>query len=121
MISLDAIVATTRNSSFKTTLTRTAEILKTPEQWTQGVFARTPEGEPVKPKDPRACSWCLLGALAMVSNEFGIIAPPLLRLIEDVMHSIYQDKFASIGEMNDYIDHESLLVFLDKSLARFQM
>lgn len=124
MISLDSFVATpgalTRGNSYKSILERAFSILKDPERWTQGGHARAPDGELVKPKDPRACKWCLLGAVAIESNELAMIPPPLMRFLDQMVAYIYGDKFVSVGEMNDYIDHDLLIDFMSKTMARFE-
>jgi hypothetical protein len=123
LIDLDTFIATpsamTRGNSYKAVVERAFEILKSSDRWTQGVFARTASGDPVAPVDPSACQWCLLGAMAVSSNEFGFIPPPLLRFLDEMLHFIYGDKFATVGEMNDYIDHDLLLDFMSRVLARF--
>ena len=39
------------------------ELLNAPEKWTKGALAKDNEGQAVLPNDPRAESWCVLGAL----------------------------------------------------------
>ena len=40
--------------------------------WTQGVRARDRAGEPAPAGDPRACSFCLLGAFARTCEESSV-------------------------------------------------
>lgn len=40
--------------------------------WTQGARARSAEGGLVPPGDPRACSFCLLGAFARTCEESSV-------------------------------------------------
>lgn len=123
LISLDHLVATpstlTSGTSYKGVLERARRVLGEQGRWTQGVFARDGFGEPVKPKEPTACCWCLLGAVATASNDLGISPPALLRYLEEVMHFIYGDQFHTLGEMNDYVSHELITRFLDDAIARF--
>lgn len=123
MISLDHLVANpsslTGGASYRGVLERARGLLGEHERWAQGVFARDVNGVPVKPRDPGACCWCLLGAIAACSNELGISPPALLRYLEETMHFTYKDQFATLGEMNDYVSHELILAFLDGAIARF--
>ncbi len=42
---------------------RMAELLATPEKWTQGVYACNPDGDEVAVQSKSACQFCLAGAL----------------------------------------------------------
>lgn len=42
--------------------------LATPERWAQKIFAETKDGVGINPKSPRACRWCLVGAVISVSQ-----------------------------------------------------
>lgn len=39
------------------------DLLSDPERWTKGTLAADVTGMTVDPKDPRACRWCLVGAM----------------------------------------------------------
>jgi hypothetical protein len=43
------------------------ELLSDSSKWTQGCSAETQEGLPIRPTDPLAARWCLVGALSKVS------------------------------------------------------
>lgn len=122
-ISLDYLIATpsilTGGDSYRGVLDKARRLLSSQDRWTQGSFARDRYGDAVKPKDPMACSWCLLGAVAATSNDLGISPPALLRYLEGAMNFKYGDQFSTIGEMNDYVDHASVMQFLDEAIARF--
>jgi hypothetical protein len=50
-------------------LTKAAELLEAnPTAWTQKWLARNAEGNNTSPRNPNACSWCALGAIAKVQN-----------------------------------------------------
>jgi hypothetical protein len=123
-IDLDALtsnsLALTNGRTYRQVLVDARTLIGKHENWTQGAFARDPRGGGVRPKDPGACCWCLLGAVAVSSNPFGLIPPPLMQYLDHYMHELYGDRFSNLGEMNDYIDHEGTLRFLDGALARFQ-
>jgi hypothetical protein len=50
------------------------ELLDSPEKWGQYTAARDSKGQPVHPRKPEACSWCLIGALHKCYPDLGIIA-----------------------------------------------
>jgi hypothetical protein len=50
-------------------LIKAAELLESsPTAWTQKWLARNAEGNTTSPRNPKACSWCALGAIAKVQN-----------------------------------------------------
>lgn len=122
-ISLDYLIANpsilTGGMSYRQVLERARSLLSDQDRWAQGVFARDRNGVQVKPRDPNACCWCLLGAIAICSNELGISPPDLLRYLDGLMHFMFQDQFSNLGELNDYVSHELIIEFLDDAIARF--
>ncbi len=122
-INLDGMVAEpvllTGGRSYFQILLDARRLLSNHSSWTQGLFARDSNGQPVKPRDAGACCWCLLGAVAACSGDLGITPPPLLRFLEEMMHYIHGDTFPTLGEMNDYLSHELVLEFLDSCISRF--
>jgi hypothetical protein len=51
------------------TLQQTRELLSKPQRWTRGTLARDSRGLPVSPESPRACRFCVMGALYRVTNS----------------------------------------------------
>jgi hypothetical protein len=50
-------------------LIKAAALLESsPTAWTQRWLARNAEGNNTSPRNPNACSWCALGAIAKVQN-----------------------------------------------------
>lgn len=123
MTNLDALIANpgllTAGRTYAQVLLDTRNLLSEHDRWNQGTFAVTADGQSTNPTDQEACRWCLLGAMARCSSDLGIIPPQLLRFVEGMMHFVYGDQFATIGEMNDYIDHQSLINFVDQCIRRF--
>lgn len=123
MISLDALVSTpaflTNGRSYAHVLSDARRLISDPNRWAQGVFARDGYGQPVKPLEQTAHCWCLLGGVARCSNDLGITPPELLRFMQEMMHFLYGQQFETLGEMNDYLNHDSVLRFLDQCIARF--
>jgi hypothetical protein len=50
----------------KTVLSEARGLIADEANWTQGVWARDADGEPVKPGDPAAAAWCAQGAIVEV-------------------------------------------------------
>ncbi len=46
-----------------------ADLLEPEGAWTKGASARNAEGGSVSPRSPDACSWCVLGALDVVTVD----------------------------------------------------
>jgi hypothetical protein len=53
-----------------------------------------------------------LGGVALYSNQWGIIPPQLLTHLEEEQLRQHGPRFASVGQMNDYVSHASILDFL---------
>lgn len=124
MIDLDKMVSTpsvlTEGKTYKQVLEKARFILSDREQWSQKAFARDRYGQPLEPNNPMACSWCLLGALAISSNSMGFTPPPLLKFLQQMLHYLHGEQFGSLGEFNDYVNHQGLIEFIDTCLQRFE-
>jgi hypothetical protein len=116
MLNLDELTKNplqlTEGRSYKQVLEDSYFLIYPEERWTQGCHARDKRGEGVKPGSTDAVCWCLLGSVARSSNRFALIPGPLLTFLEEMCVHLYQDRFQSVGALNDYLDHESVLVFL---------
>lgn len=115
MINLDEILSSpslTEGRTYKQVLQRAYAYVEPHDQWTQGTFARDDCGVSVKPRDPRAMCWCLMGAIACSSNAYGLIPPAIIKYLTSMKDYLYPDRFDSVGSMNDYLDHASVLAFL---------
>ncbi len=55
-------------SDLNAALQRTADILATPETWTQGAIARLADGTDTASFDPKAVCFCLLGARRLAAG-----------------------------------------------------
>jgi hypothetical protein len=42
---------------------KVSQLLSSPARWTRGAAARTSSGDGTSPHDPKACRWCLIGAV----------------------------------------------------------
>jgi len=97
-------------------------LLERPDGWTQGVGARDASGEPVSPYDPRACRFCLFGALERAGKVVGD---------RDALHAAYALVCAVLGfrfpseslfliDWNDIPgrSQRDILELLDRAIAR---
>jgi hypothetical protein len=122
-MSLDQFVrstSVTAGRSYRDILLDVHKLIADRQRWTQGGTARDVRGRVVKPKDRTACCWCLTGAIALYSNDWGIIAPDLLRWLDEL--TVWycqrtQAKFDYIEAFNDYFDHEHVVALLDEALS----
>lgn len=127
MINIDALLATpgslTGGRTYKQVLVDARALIDDPNRWVQKDFAQMESGAYCKPRDPRACRWCLLGAVAWASNVHGIISPKLLEYFDQLREHLYpatgEPHFDSTFAMNDYLSHAKVLEFLDFALQRF--
>lgn len=75
--------------------------LATPETWTQNAWARNGAGEPCKPMDNAAVSWCWLGALHAVfgvnPDAFASFWPAFHQAIAAMEHGLV----TPVGRWND--------------------
>lgn len=93
------------------------KLLTKPEHWTQGSYAKGPQGETRSLREPGVVCWCLKGALLHVRDGHETIMDAVLEL-EATMNSDYM----SVIEYNDYITrtHEDILNLLDETINRLE-
>jgi len=103
------------------------ELLGDSSRWTQGARARDVEGLPVFPHSPRATRWSMNGALAVVSNPWGITPPRLLQTLDRIAREcqlvsvlcryevggIRWDLWESADDFNDQRPHNYILRLLE--------
>lgn len=111
--------------------------------WAQGARARDEEGKPVSPNHPRACCWSITGAIAVASNPQGLVPPYFLRILDALAFELGMLKplmppinpqqeqldallaptitHESVDEMNDYGQHDEILLLLDRAIAVLEM
>lgn len=96
------------------------ELISTPERCTKVVNARDENGVTRSPFDPRACCWCLLGAIRKVTNDGDAseVREVLVKRIRRVSVEPYLWEEA-IWMFNDHHNstHENVLKLLDKAIA----
>lgn len=78
-------------------LERADEILADESKWTRGMCARDAGGLWVELSSPRACKWCLFGALERAARAFGLRTTP-----GSVFDAVYPHTGnRTLGEFND--------------------
>lgn len=116
---LDAFMGTpgalTGGRSHREVLTEAIELISDESRWTQKAHARTATGENVKPRNQQAVCWCGLGAVAKVSNAFGIIDPQLIKYLDAFVEWKHPNRFDGYGDFNDYHAHEVVLGLLKEA------
>lgn len=97
------------------TLRNVRDLLAQPGRWTQGTRACNRWGVAVEFDSPTAHCWCLMGAIAKLSPDFGE-AIVVTRAIETCL----PDGFKTIVRFNDDRDTTQfeVVMVLDKTIAR---
>ena len=121
---LDAFVSDplrlTGGRTYKSVLEDARRLIANQDLWCQGAFARDRYGRTVKPMDPSAAQWSMMGAVAKSSNLYGIIDLNLLRYMNQLVEYKHPGgQFDCAGDFNDYFDHATVLAFLDEAIARW--
>ena len=108
--------ALTSGRSYHAVLVDTYVLLSDSSKWTQHAHARGAGGEAVKPTSPDATCWCVLGALARISNCHGIIDPQLIRYLDAFVEWKYPGAFSNFGDFNDYYTHPVVMGLLKEAI-----
>ncbi len=94
------------------TLEKARSLIEIPSSWTQGASARTHYGVPVPTQDPRARSWCSVGALWAMdgrSEDF--------ELLEKAIRKLYPKGGECVSIFNDSHTHAEVLAVFDQAIA----
>lgn len=110
----DTLVA---GQSLQDILFRARQLLTDIESWCQYSMATTVDGLAVRSEDPLAAKWSIEGAVAKVSNEWGICPPSVLQFLDSVVFD-YVGIDENVGYFNDNTSHEAMLDFLDEATRR---
>jgi hypothetical protein len=100
-----------------TVLRRALEIIREPEQWTPRSRALDANNNPVRPEDPNAVCWCIEGAIALACNNFGIL-PPYFMLVLDQTSMEYGCD--GVNLLESALDHAGVVEFLERVIERVQ-
>ncbi len=99
-----------------------------PAHWTQGFWARTPNGVTCIPSDPRAVCWCVGGAIEACLRGVGQtdgfdelmlkLEPIAAEILGLATTSRLDDSTRRVTRLNDTLGHAAALELLDRAIAR---
>lgn len=101
-------------------LQKAHDLLFNVECWTKGARARDQQGRPVRPEDPNAVSWDIEGAVSICCNNFGILPPYFMRLLDHIAVSVREWKVMGVDDANERLDHASILQLLRLAIEHVQ-
>lgn len=84
-----------------------------PKNWTECASARDAQGRAVSSINPKACSWCALGAVLSVSHGKGNAE---LVALETAVDQLFPDQVFIAG-VNDNLGHAAVLQMYDAAIA----
>jgi len=90
------------------------ELIKDPERWTRGCFARTEAGTAVVPWDRTAAAWCAHGALLRVACED---ATPVVDAARTLFPADMADDVLPLVRINDELGHEAVMQVFEKAIV----
>jgi len=94
-------------------------LIESPENWTQGTFARNKSGETVRELDPNAVCFCSVGALLRAKYDLKISKENLpLNTALDYLQTFTND---SVEVYNDSRPHHKVLELFDQAIAKAEL
>ena len=94
-------------------LTEAKELIKDPNHWAQGFFAKTKDGHFVGSNDLRATCWCSLGAITKTGSRSGVPDFDLIAYAEDILDQVM---CGDIAEYNDGHTHAEVMEAWDEAI-----
>ena len=94
------------------------ELISDPGNWVQCSIALNPAGFVVDPTDPKACRFCLLGAMYKVTGRIEWAARE-----NNARYYRLRDAFSlknSLSSFNDRVTHSEVLAMLDADIVAFR-
>jgi hypothetical protein len=82
--------------------------------WTQYAAARDSAGMPVKATDPKACRWCMIGALIAIEGDADTKKEAASHLREGFAPGLAN----SLSWLNDRANHKAVLELFDITIKR---
>jgi len=101
----------------KDILRQAHRLLEDPVHWTRGARARDDNGRTVRPEDPNAVRWCLEGAVALACNDFGILPPYFMVLLDQTAEEDF-GHMSGASLFNEHYGHEAVLILLKCAMLR---
>ena len=107
----------------KAILSKAASIIRKPENWTRGTFAKDKNDEQVSPEDPTATKCCIMGALRKAREELNIPIGNYTRKAEVKIETVLIGKGLTpvLPEFNDdpKTTHEDVIHILKETIAKY--
>jgi hypothetical protein len=120
---LDAFIAEPSNltagRTYLDVVAGARQIIADHDRWCQHAMAVDAYGRSVKPCDPTAVRWSMMGAIARNSNVLGIISPELLSYVSTYLTYRFSDRYDCAGDFNDYVAHSAVLQFMDEMISNW--
>lgn len=118
---LRGLDALTSGKTLKQILTEARATISDPDSWCQHRIAKDASGHLINPSSPLARQWCLSGAIARASNNYGISPPGILQYLDSFLISgevKNKLEFKKAEEFNDFYQHRYVLAYLDYVIER---
>jgi hypothetical protein len=98
-------------------------LLSSREAWTQHIMAKSKDGLPVLPTDPRAKCWCLVGGCEKVSSQPGQLIQQLCSIRSSRNFKLDSiEARLTVASFNDEYDttHEDILILIDAAIMELK-
>jgi len=88
--------------------------------WTQEALARDKEGEPIDPCDPEACSWCIIGAVLKVADDWDIEPSPHRIFLDNLVRELDDSNLGryTLARYNDQKELVDIKRFLRRAARK---
>lgn len=101
------------------------KLIEKPENWTKDTYARDSDRNPIWYIDPKACTFCLVGAVCRVLGLAVFtetIYDRILIALREILFELYGARYDGPAEFNDDPDtsHEKVLELIDKTIERLK-
>ncbi len=95
------------------------EILQDPHKRCRSPFAVAEDevGQSVRPADPSAVRWSVEGAIAKVSNPYGVLPPYFMVLLDNVICDEF-GMHCNVPYFEDHYGHAEILRVLELAIER---
>jgi len=100
--------------SLKKSLIEVKSLIDTPEKWCKYKYARDSSGIPVSYKSPRACSFCILGAVRRVRIEEQLDV--LRELRKFIPNKQTNRRNLKLNIFNDNATHNEVMALFDRAI-----
>lgn len=98
--------------TLKTDLCAVRDLISNSNNWTQLVNAEDIHGQTVNPLSPKACKWCLMGAIIKATSK----PENIVNLFDETLRG-FANAQVKITSFNDNSQHKEVINLLDKLIA----